>query len=542
MQVQAADILPGALPQFGHAADAVQAAAGVAAPDGDGRAPVALAADGPVHIVAEPFAEAPLADVRRIPVDAAVDVYQAALAGGGADVPAGFGVVKQGGIAAPAEGVGVAVGGLVVQQAALRQVGGDFRVGILDELAGEGVAAGDDALQVNRLDECQFLGPAQCQVLVAESGGDVDDAGAVVHTDEIGGYHLGGVGGGVRQLYDAAGVGAVAGVGAAGEAADVAAEFGCVVKGAVGDAGQLAARCGSDYPVLALEGGVQQGGCQNEAHRRAQVVGGCYDGVLGGGVHGQGGVAGQRPGGGRPRQKVGRNGRRCRRHAVNLRQCFKLDKHRRVGGVFPIPQRYLVGGQAGYAAGAVGSAAPILVEEALFPELLQDPPAGFDVVVFQRYIGGFHIHPEANAVGHRLPVFDIAEHALAAAAVEFGDAVFLDVPFGGEAKLLFHGHFHRQAVGVPAAFAGDAVALHSAVAADDILKDARQDMVDAGAAVGGGRALVHHKEGRVGAFRHGAVENRPRFPVFQDFGIQVGETDPAGNDIKHRRQTSAVGG
>ena len=201
-----------------------------------------------------------------------------------------------------------------------------------------------------------------------------------------------------------------------------------------------------------------------------------------------------------------------------------------------------MGGQAGYAAGAVGGATPIFVEEALFPELLQDPPAGFDVVVFQRDIGGFHIHPEADAVGHRLPVFDIAENAFAAAAVEFGDAVFLDVPFGGEAKFLFHRHFHGQAVGVPAAFAGDAVALHSAVAADDILKDARQDMVDARAAVGGGRALVHHKEGRVGAFRHGAVENRPRFPVFQDFGIQVGEADPAGNDIKHRRQTSAVGG
>ena len=224
----------------------------------------------------------------------------------------------------------------MVQEAALRQVGGDFRVGILDELAGEGVAAGDDALQVNRLDECQLPGAAQRQVLVAESGRDVDDAGAVVHTDEIGGYHLGGVAGGVRQFYDAAcgaAVGAVAGAGfgAAGEASDVAAEFGCVVKGAVGDAGQLGAGCGADYPVLALEGGVQQGGCQNEAHRRAQVVGGCYDGVLGGGVHGQGGVAGQRPGGGRPGQEVGRNGWRWRlrrrRDAVNLRQRFKLDKH-----------------------------------------------------------------------------------------------------------------------------------------------------------------------------------------------------------------------
>ena len=198
-----------------------------------------------------------------------------------------------------------------------------------------------------------------------------------------------------------------------------------------------------------------------------------------------------------------------------------------------------MGGQAGDAAGAVGGAAPIFVEQALFPELLEYPPAGFNVAVFQGDIRVFQVNPEPDAVGHFLPLFDIAKDAFAAAAVEFGDAVFLDVALGGQAQFLFYRHFHGQAVGVPAALAGHLIALHGAVAADDILENPGQDMVDPGAAVGGGRPFVHRKEGRVGAFGHRAAENIPFFPVVQHFGVQVGETDPARNHIKHSRHTSA---
>ena len=150
----------------------------------------------------------------------------------------------------------------------------------------------------------------------------------------------------------------------------------------------------------------------------------------------------------------------------------------------------------------------------------------------------FHIDPKADTVGQFLPLLDIAEHAFAALAVKVGDAVLLDFPLGSEAEFLFDFQFHGQAVGIPAAFAEAAVAFHGAVAADDILKDAGQDVVDAGAAVGGGRAFVEHKEGRVGAFRLGAAENIALFPVLPDPGIQFRHTDAAGYGREHGRQTS----
>ena len=426
----------------------------------------------------------------------------------------------------------MAVGSPVVKQAARGQVGGDFGVGVLNEFAGKGIIAGEDALQVNLLDERQLLLPAQRQVLIAEGGGNVDDAAAVVHTDEIGGDHGRSVGVGVLQFND----GAVAGAGAADETPDGDAELRRIVQRAVGDADQRAARHRCHRRIIAAQR-IEQSGGENQPHRIAPVVGGCHDAVSGIGGNGQRRVARQRPGGGSPGQEIGGNGRR---RAVRPGQGLKLDEHRRVGRIFAVAQGHFVGGKAGHAAGAVGSAAPIFVKQALFPELLEDPPAGFDVIVLQGDIGVFHIHPETDAVGHHFPVFDIAKDAFPAVAVEFGNAVFLDVAFGGKAEFLLNGHFHGQAVGVPAALAGDAAAFHRAVATDDVFKDAGQDVVNAGAAVGGGRPLVHHKERGVGAFVHGAAEDVAIFPVLEGFGVQVGEADAAGNSIEHSRDTSVA--
>ena len=81
-------------------------------------------------------------------------------------------------------------------------------------------------------------------------------------------------------------------------------------------------------------------------------------------------------------------------------------------------------------------------------------------------------------------------HRLAALGVELGDAVRLDVLLAGEAELLLDGQLDRQAVAVPAGLAGDVEALHRPVAGEDVLEDAGLDVVGAGHAVGGRRALV----------------------------------------------------
>ena len=78
-----------------------------------------------------------------------------------------------------------------MQQPPFREVLHDVLVGVLDELAGEGVVAGDEAGQVYGLNEGQFLFAAQAQVLVPEGRSDVNDAGAVFHGDEIAGDYPG---------------------------------------------------------------------------------------------------------------------------------------------------------------------------------------------------------------------------------------------------------------------------------------------------------------------------------------------------------------
>ena len=194
--------------------------------------------------------------------------------------------------------------------------------------------------------------------------------------------------------------------------------------------------------------------------------------------------------------------------------------------------------QAGHAAWAVGRAPHPLVEEAPVPERLEDPPAGFDVIVFQRDIGVVHVHPEADAVGHFLPLADVAEDAFAAFRVELFDAVLFDVALAGETQFLLDAQLHGQAVGVPAALAEHLVALHGLVAAHYVLEDAGQHVMDAGAAVGRGRAIVEHEARRALALRSGAAEDVALLPVLQDPGVQFGEADTAGNRAEHKAMTT----
>ena len=253
---------------------------------------------------------------------------------------------------------------------------------------------------------------------------------------------------------------------------------------------------------------------------------------MGAGVNCQGGVAGKSPGSGGPGQQVGRYISFNLQGLGGLSQA-EFDEYRRVGSVFLIAEGDFVGAKAGLAAGAMGSAAQTLVEEAVIPQLLEDPPAGLDKVVVQGYVGVLHVHPEADAVGENLPFLDVAEDAFAAALVELLDAVFLDIPLGTEAKFLFDFQFHRKTVGVPAAFAKAAITLHGAVAANHVLEHAGQDVMDAGAAVGSGRPFVEHEKGCIGSLRFGTAKDVVVLPVLQNPGIKLRHADAAGHGSKH---------
>ena len=107
----------------------------LAAPDGQGRAPVALARDRPVDVVLQPLAEAAVLDVRRVPLDRLVGGEQPVAQRRRADVPGRLGVVEQRRPAAPAVRVGVQDRLRPVDPPARAQVLDQVRVGVLDPAA-----------------------------------------------------------------------------------------------------------------------------------------------------------------------------------------------------------------------------------------------------------------------------------------------------------------------------------------------------------------------------------------------------------------------
>ena len=183
--------------------------------------------------------------------------------------------------------------------------------------------------------------------------------------------------------------------------------------------------------------------------------------------------------------------------------------------------------QAGDAARAVRRNPVRLVDVALVPELLEHPPAGGDVAVVGGDVGVVHVQPDAHPLGHGLPLLHVAEDALTAAAVELLDAEPLDLALGGEPQLLLDLQLDGEPVGVPAAAAHGPEAAHGLVAEDDVLEGAREHVVDAGAAVGGRRALVEDERLGVGAQAVDGTEGVVLPPCFEDGFLQGGEVHPA---------------
>ena len=95
-----------------------------------------------------------------------------------------------------------------------------------------------------------------------------------------------------------------------------------------------------------------------------------------------------------------------------------------------------------------------------------------------------------------------SEDALAALAVELRDSVLLDLFLARDAEFFLDFDLDRESVRVPARFAHHAMSTHGLVAAHEVLAQARDDMMDAGLAVGGGRSFVEHE----GAIRRPALD------------------------------------
>ena len=215
-------------------------------------------------------------------------------------------------------------------------------------------------------------------VVLAEGGGDVDEAGAVLGGDEVAGEDAEGVARArVGELEDGAAVAAAdqLGAGEAVEDLDSLAEH------------LLDQRLGEDQG-LAVDA-------------RARDVGDV-------GRDGDGDVAGQGPGRRRPDQQ------RLARLGPVLAEQREAHVY---GGVLDVlvALRDLVRGERGAAARAVGDDLVALVEAVLVPELAQRPPDRLDVVVLEGDVGVVEVDPEADPLGQPVPLLDVLEDRLAAA-------------------------------------------------------------------------------------------------------------------------------
>ena len=394
------------------------------------------------------------------------------------------------------------------------------RVGVLREEAREGPAR-EAALQVDRLQEEQAVRAAQVVVVLAEGRRDVHDAGAVLHRNEVARQDAA-LGRGLRVLQ--------AGV---TEAQHAVAPVAGLVEALVLHAhqrrpGQRAhdrRRC--QPHLLAVEPRLRQD--QSLPPVRFD------DGVRLARRDGQRRVARQRPGRRRPGDEVRLAGEAAQRGRQRLRQRAKLDRDAGVRRVLLVAQRQLVARQRGLAARAVGRHAPRLVDQIAVPQRLEDPPDRLHVLGVEGDVGVVHVDPERDPVRQVAPLRHVAHHRFPAAPVELGDAEGLDLGLGVQAQLPLHLQLHGQAVRVPARLAGGAVAAHRLVAREEVLVDAREDVVHAGRAVGRGRALVEAEQLAGRPLRDGALEDAALAPEVALALLHI----EVGHGAAHGRESTA---
>ena len=158
--------------------------------------------------------------------------------------------------------------------------------------------------------------------------------------------------------------------------------------------------------------------------------------------------------------------------------------------------------------------------------------------------GVVEVDPVTHAGRELVEGVGVPGHGLAALGVELGDAVRLDVLLAGEAELLLDRQLDREAVAVPAGLAGHVVAAHGAEAGEDVLEDARLDVVGAGHAVGGGRALVEHPLGAALGLLQALGEDLLLAPEVEHGVLERGQVDLGGHLAVRRRchQRASSGG
>ena len=147
-------------------------------------------------------------------------------------------------------------------------------------------------------------------------------------------------------------------------------------------------------------------------------------------------------------------------------------------------------GKRGAAARAVRHNLMALVQKALFIYGFERPPFGFYIVIFICNIRMLHIGPVTHAVAHLFPFGLVFPNGFLALGNERLHAVGFYLFFAVKPQHFFNFQFNRQPVRIPAGLAQHVVALHGAVAGDNVLHGAGEYVAYVRLAVCRGWAVV----------------------------------------------------
>ena len=489
------------------------------APDGEGRAPEAGAAQVPVDQVVEPLREATLADGGGLPLDLFVEGEEFLFVRRGPDEPGLQWIVEDRLSCAPAVGVAVhmrrGMEDLVFTFQFLRDLmahrwgrglllegfGDVFRSYILVGKVGDGrdeasLQVYDGVLFPTFVRACnggelELLGEGK--VLGTKGRGDVHDACPFRGRDEVsrddpesprsirsevGKKRL------IRPSEE------VAGAAAPGDApGEGLAPLG---RGRV-----------RDVLLLRIKVAPQRRLGEDDLYRLLRVgIEGLYRHVGNIGAHRQSRIGGERPWRRRPGEQVG----------IGALLDFELGDDGEVFDLFVATGLVqLMAAQGRPRCRGVGLYAVALVEESFFIEALEESPQHLYIAGRIGKVGIFEWDPVADAPRDPFPLFLIALDRRLACFVVVADAYFLADLLFGDGEFLFHGKLYRQSMGIPACAAHHLIALHRLVAPEEILEGADEEVMNAGASIESRGAFI--KEKRFLILLQGGGEGLFLFPL-----------------------------
>ena len=177
------------------------------------------------------------------------------------------------------------------------------------------------------------------------------------------------------------------------------------------------------------------------------------------------------------------------------------------------------------------------IEQPLFIDGFQCPPNGFNVIIGIGNIGMLHVRPITDGIAHLFPFAFIFPNRLLAFVNKRKHAVTLDLLLAVQSEQLFHFKFNGKSVRIPTRFAQHVKAFHRAVAGNDILHGAGQNMPDMRPAVSCGRSVIESVSRFALGLFNGFLEDAVCLPEFQNLFLSRNKVERGGNFFVHCSNT-----